>query len=473
MLKRWNVHHGAQDLGLMTAKEIRDALRKGTLDPFDKVSAEGSNIREDLIEVDEIFVETEADDEGTNSQPSIQAPLATADGAVAVPMPAQAQAQQPKIQAAAVQAPTPAAASKASAPKMIELEESPRTAPPPSTAAFSPSWKNADTVALLASKDDKDSKSTQKRFYLIDKAKVLGPLSALEIQSLFNRGGLNAKVKVQKIGGTKAIPIAQFIASFSEDRIKELTEDGKLNQKVSSPSSKVLNELARAASAQKIAKDRKNKTYLILGLAGFLLGALILVVFDSSQSPKRSNTESVEQEGKKSRPKLLQKQDEEEAPREVTRPRVKRETPKQDTTPVSEAPVVVRKVQPRDPPKVIAKPAARPATVAKKAPPPKAVAVVKPKPVEAAPSKGSIERALSSGGGVQTVGPLSFSITALEACSSKCTLTLRDSTGMTIKAVFFKSAYYDQLKKSGGNAMVSGTVRREGSGASILIQDVR
>ncbi|HET9241575.1 MAG TPA: hypothetical protein VFO10_30190, partial [Oligoflexus sp.] len=57
MEKRWNVYHGNDYLGLKTAKEIREALRQGTLDPFDKVSREGSNIREDLIEVDEIFRE--------------------------------------------------------------------------------------------------------------------------------------------------------------------------------------------------------------------------------------------------------------------------------------------------------------------------------------------------------------------------------------------------------------------------------
>ncbi|MES2745027.1 MAG: hypothetical protein V4655_06355, partial [Bdellovibrionota bacterium] len=213
MLKRWNVHHGNQDLGLMTAKEIRGALRKGTLDPFDKVSAEGSNIREDLIEVDEIFAGPEDEGEGTASHQSMPSTSAkTSDGSSPVAMPDKAQPS--AFSQALSQAALPPSAFSASAPSVVnrpspspmqgnyESEEYPRTNPPPSASAFSSmSWKGSgDATSVAALKDD--SKSTQKRYYLIDKAKILGPVSALEIQSLFNRGGINAKVKVQKIGGS-------------------------------------------------------------------------------------------------------------------------------------------------------------------------------------------------------------------------------------------------------------------------------
>ena len=469
MLKRWNVHHGAHDLGLMTAKEIRDALRGGSLDAFDKVSAEGSNIREDLIEVDEIFKEGEVE-KSTSSQPASAQIAPTADGDAPKAFSAQIASQH------SMQLAIGAPSARMPKPMAEDSDETPRTNPPPNIAA--PSWRTADSVAITATKDDKESKSTQKRYYLIDKANVLGPVSALEIQSFFNRGGLNQKVKVQRIGGTKAIPVSQFIASFSEDRIKELTEDGKLNQKASSPSSKVLNELARAANAQKIAKDRKNKTYLVLALAGFLFGAAVLVIFDSSQSSRHSPSEVLDNESKKGRPRLLQKPQEEAqevvTPRDKTQPPPKvvlKQVPEPSKlTPKRQAPTV------RTP---LSRPAAPATAVTRKPaaqPKPKPLVLAKPKVTSLAASarkEGPIERALSSGGGVQTVGPLSFSISTLESCASKCTLTLQDSTGASIKAVFFKSAYYDQLKGSGGRVYVSGTVRKDGPTATILIQDVR
>lgn len=485
MLKRWNVHQGSQDLGLMTAKEIREALRRGSLDPFDKVSAEGSNIREDLVEVDEIFKEDLEESAAVASKPVAEEAQPTADGAkplgFSAPKKAKSRTQSPIPSPVAQSAPfkievqSPAQGLKAKSIVHEAVEEAPRTDPPADPNMFAPSWRNPDTASLAAAKDD--SKSTQKRYYLIDKSKILGPVSALEIQSLFNRGGMNEKVKVQRIGGTKAIPISQFISSFSEDRIKELTEDGKLNQKVSSPSSKVLNELARAANAQKIAKSRQNKSYLVFGLGAVLLGIFLLILFESSTTPKRQS-ESADREGKKSRPKLLQKaqtdnDEEDRKPREATQPKR------------AEKPAASPAKQSRSSPTPKAAKAAKPATarqaarVAESRPAPQKVAVVKPRAPEPTPipvpvkKVSPIERAMNSGGGVQTVGPLNFSMTALESCPSKCNLILRDSSGVSIKAIFFKSAYYDQLKRNPNNVFVSGSMRKEGSNATILIQDVR
>jgi hypothetical protein len=476
----------------MTAKEIRDALRKGTLDPFDKVSAEGSNIREDLIEVDEIFAEAEDDNEGLASNaPVSSTPLLTADGSSAVAMAdrgriqEQGQGQTPVTPPASFATQLPSGLNRPSpAPAQVGSDGGPRTNSSPIAAALPAlSWKSSEATNAAALRDD--SKSTQKRYYLIDKARILGPISALEIQSLFNRGGISPKVKVQRIGGAKAIPISQFIASFSEDRIKELTEDGKLNQKASSPSSKVLNELARAANAQKIAKDRKNRTYLILALAGFVFGAVILVILDSNGSNRRAAGEQQAGENKKGRPKLLQKsnpdaREENRVTDNTSEPPVRAKSKGVVQTKTPRAPVEVsretKEIRRLPPPKQPVRQAQnelkQPAT---KVIAPKIATVSKTQPTESGSLKkeGPIARALSSGGGVQTVGPLNFAMSALEACSSKCTLTLRDNTGASIKAIFFKSAYYDQLRASSGSVFISGTVRREGSGASILIQDVR
>lgn len=484
MTKRWNVHHGNENLGLKTAKEIREALRKGTLDPFDKVSAEGSNIREDLIEVDEIFKETQEDEEYTSVQQIMPTADMTAVASRAKHQQQQAQPREvspPKIKDPIPRGPDP---------------QQPRTNAPPPAAVASPSWRTDSNQAFKDAGDSKDSKSTQKRYYLIDKSKILGPLSGLEIQSLFNRGLLNQKVKVQRIGGTRSIPVAQFISSYSEDRLKELTDEGKLNQKVSSPSSKVLNELARVANAQKIAKTRKNKTYLIILIAGLVLGALVFIIVDSSQpssSSKRSEAREERENRSGSRPKLLQKsqndreEEEEEEDRRPTRqprpqvpvkqvtrqappPEIKRETPKATVKPTRKATVAAPAPTPA-PKAAPVKVATRPVPAAAPAPTPAPAPVAPPKKVE---KDSPIARAMSSSGrGIQTIGPLSFSMTSLESCPSKCTLTLRDASGASIKAVFFKSAYYDQLKKSSSSVFLTGNTRKESGELTIFIQDVR
>lgn len=489
MTKRWNVHHGNENLGLKTAKEIREALRKGTLDPFDKVSAEGSNIREDLIEVDEIFKETQEDEEFT----SVQQVLPTAY------MGGGASRARPQLQ------PQPQAPSFAPTPKLKDPiprgpdVTAPRTNPPPSAPAGvpSPSWRTDPTQAFKDAADSKDAKSNQKRYYLIDKSKILGPLSGLEIQSLFNRGLLNQKVKVQRIGGTRSIPVAQFISTYSEDRLKELTDDGTLNQKVSSPSSKVLNELARVANAQKIAKTRKNKTYLILVAAGILFGIFLFVVWDSSSRPSSSKRSEAKEERdnadgnrRGSRPKLLQKsQDEDEDDGRTNRPAPKAAV--QQSRPAPKAAVPAPE-PPRNRTKVAVKPTKKaPPTIAAPLPVPtpspaksapqrvvqKAAPVQAPMP-SPAPTKvekdGPIARALSSNRpGIQTIGPLSFNMGALDSCPSKCTLTFKDASGATLKAVFFKGAYYDQLKKSSGSVSLTGSTRKESGELTIFIQDIR
>ncbi len=151
MAKRWNVHHGNENLGLKTAKEIREDLRKGTLDPFDKVSAEGSNIREDLIEVDEIFKETQEDDQFPAS-----AQILPTAAVVGEPFRAQQQVQAYGF--------SPAAKIKDPIPRGPDIH-APRTNPPPTTnpAVASPSWRTDHTQAFKDATESKDSKSNQKR----------------------------------------------------------------------------------------------------------------------------------------------------------------------------------------------------------------------------------------------------------------------------------------------------------------------
>ncbi|HYX32081.1 MAG TPA: hypothetical protein VE954_03130 [Oligoflexus sp.] len=426
MEKRWNVYHGNDYLGLKTAKEIREALRQGTLDPFDKVSREGSNIREDLIEVDEIFRE------GAES-PAESAPD---------------------------HSPEPEGTVVAERNPLMDAMNVGKSAGTGSKANPKPTTDNddeeSDDPEDFAHRNDTGTRNSAKRYYLIDREKVLGPLSALEIQSLYNRSMLNKKVRVQKIGSEKTIPIAQFISSYSGDRLKELAEDGRIPQQigVGSPSSKVMNELARMANSRRVAQDRKNRAYLVMSFVGLVLGATVYLLYEQTTSAPQNRAaveESAEEQpaANKPRPRLIQK-----APEPA---------PKKDPPP--------KKPETRPEPKQVDKrPVRRPPAITKAS-----QDSGDARNTDNIPQKGPgpIAKAMESAGRIQTVGPLTFSNAALESCPSKCTLTLFDGTGASMKAVFFKNAYSDQLKTHARGAFLTGNTKMDRGELTLFIQDVR
>jgi hypothetical protein len=472
MEKRWNVYHRGEFFGSKTAREIREALRQGVLDPFDKVSVDGSNIREDLIEVDEIFKET-----------SEQFAKAAANGPIAQPSRLPPQLEEEPALAVPVVFPEPSSP-KTSEPQRIGAKTE------ANTAVYD---KGVDD----ARPDAQGKQAASKRYYLIDRKKSLGPLSALEIHSLFNRGLLSKSVRVQKIGGQRTIPVHQFVANYAGDRLKELAGDGKIPQQIGlgSPSSRVMNELTRMANSKRRATDRKNKTYLLLTGLGFILGALIFLFAtnpsqQSSEGKKKSEGTSSKVEEKSiakgsnkgQKPKLIQKSTDIVDPNPIketvdssqTNPEPKvtpnnsqqksglsKSKQKRQTTPKVKAPpppkrpkpAAVREVRPSRPTPVLSKSA------------------VSPKPK--APIEGPIARAKSNAGKTQTVGPLSFNLAALDACPNRCKLSLRDAGGATMTAIFFKAAFYEQLKGLSKSVTVTGITRLEGSELVLIVQDLR
>jgi hypothetical protein len=53
--KKWTVFRRGESLGTFTAAEIREELRKGVLSPNDFAAVENSVVRQEIIEIDEIF----------------------------------------------------------------------------------------------------------------------------------------------------------------------------------------------------------------------------------------------------------------------------------------------------------------------------------------------------------------------------------------------------------------------------------
>ncbi len=478
MEKRWNVYHRGEFFGQKTAREIREALRQGTLDPFDKVSVEGSNIREELIEVDEIFKE--------QVEPAVQA-VANDPGFLTAP-----------IRSPEVPEPLPTGV----ATPQVFPEPIPKTSEPQrigaKTEATSTPFER--TPEDIHRQEPQAKQTAAKRYYIIDRHKTLGPLSALEIQSLFNRGLLHRGVRVQKIGGQRTLAIHQFIANYAGDRLKELTHDGKIPQKINagSPSSRVMNELTRMVNSKRRASDRRNRAYVLLVGLGLFLGFLMFLLSSgsfrlSSEGRSRGDSQTSMRpedrptKAKSQRPKLVQKATEttppDEAPAPVPNPPQRAITPvpappqpppvraaSGPTMSASKAKAAASKKTRVQEPRVKSRPQAPVPAPARTTPPAPAIKVA---PAPAVPAQGPIARAIPIAGRIQTIGPLSFAPAALDGCANKCKLALRDATGASLKAVFFKSAYYEQLRSRAKSVTLTGNTRMEGGELVLIIQDVR
>ncbi|NRA65593.1 MAG: hypothetical protein HRU19_13985 [Pseudobacteriovorax sp.] len=472
-MKKWEVFKDGKSLGLKTAGEIRQSLREGAIDPFDMVCEEGSTIKSELVEVDEIFNEDADSDSGEASSQEVSPPdlpsriinLDQATGTGHRPAP---QAPPPR------QFPDPAPLDQNS--KMT-------------ASAMNRAIKAESQIANQSSSNTNDKKKA-KKFELIDeKKRVLGPVSAVEIQSLFQRGIISTSVKVRKVDGTKLIPVRQFISNYSDKRIKALSDKASAS-KTGNPSSKVLNELYQNMNSKKMAQKKPPLgIFVLVGIV--VLGVAFLFL---SQDPDSSD------KGKK---RVIKKA---EAPTEVQAPPVPVKKPEPVREPVvkKSAPPPVPKSSPppevkqEPPPKVVTKPKPKPAPPRPKArkpiatPKPRPAPVSRPKakveavppklpsstsrpanPQPAANTKGPIARALENVGSVATIGPLKYRNKDLENCALKCRLRFRDSAGGALEAVFFKGAYYDILKANSGGVTITGSTKIEGGGLVVFIQDVR
>ncbi len=453
-MKKWEVFKDGKSLGAMTAKQIRQALREGVIDPFDMVSAEGSTIKSELVEVDEIFNE----EAGTNVK------------------------ETPPSQAPTSEIPS----------KIINLDHPPpeahKTRQFPEVPAFPEDSKLGSSSFNRSSKGDSrkipggTDKIKVKKFFLIDdKKRVLGPISATEIQSLFQRGIIANSVKVQKVDGTKLVSVRQFIANYSDKRIKALADQAAA-AKAGNPSSKVLNELYQNMKSKRMAQ----KKFPVPLAWGAVIGTIAAVVaylllsgdINYSDQGKRRTA-------KKAAPALSSKQELKKVDKSTAKPpgRALKPAPKPSPRPKIRN---IRKKTSRPKSssrKATSRPPARPLSVPTSSssltptpPEPRPVAPALPSSKsKASPGskRGTIAAVLDKIGGVVTISSLQYTPEDLEKCPLKCRLKFKDPAGNVLEAVFFKGAYYEALKSNPGNVTITGSSKLEGSTLVILLQDVR
>ena len=70
-----------------------------------------------------------------------------------------------------------------------------------------------------------------------------------------------------------------------------------------------------------------------------------------------------------------------------------------------------------------------------------------------------------------TLGPLFYNLGSVSSCAAKCKLTARDSTGVQIEVIFFKTGFQSKLMMKSGRASFTGIVKKRGS--QLILQSIK
>ena len=464
--ERWLIHKGGAVLGPYEAREVRDALRSGAIDPFDKVSREGSSVRRDLVDVDELFI------------PS---------GAVAEP-PGMATTELP-------------------APTLSERESEATVA-----------TRRLDGAAAVdPDEDDPDRRRAPpaarrrqpRNFHIINaQGRVLGPVSAAEILALYYKGILDKRVRVQRQGAPQEVPVARFVTAYGAASSRRAP--GQAHHP-SMPRSRRLSAMGPKRQAR-LAPARSQQfsplATAVLGLALILAGASVYLVLASHvlrHAPRRATV--LPRDGVRAPLPPLEfppisplpppSPGEWPTPRPTsastavpsrggsTLPRPSGAPAHRGGGPLStreRPPIARREPLPRPQPaaKSPSKPLAIPRPNVYQAPrtvPPasfKTPLAMAPPP-SARPATASPAAAVAAAGGMtngqslQHYGPMTFSKSDLDSCSGSCNIPFRGSGGQVLRVVFFKEAWAGALAAKAGGVYVSGIVRTVAGGPPKLI----
>jgi hypothetical protein len=214
---RWYIYKEGRSEGPMTAAEIRDGLRDGSFDPFDLVAREGSNVRVELVEVDEIFMNSkvvygEGAAEARALPPGAAAALGEELEGGAIP--AQGEHTRPNNKSADV---------RMGNGHLALADDSVGKASGGQPRSFHPSYAPGGGSGYHVGGDSglqqQRNRREPKSYHVMDgRGRVLGPVSAREIQALFFKGVLDKSVVVMKNGSRSRVRVDKFVAVYSQQR---------------------------------------------------------------------------------------------------------------------------------------------------------------------------------------------------------------------------------------------------------------
>ncbi len=490
MTKRWFIYKDDKPTGPYSALEIRQLLREGVVDPFDFVSQDGSQLKLELVEVDEIFSNENISYDGSQQ-------AASGDSGFVAKIADRSYSDKQKSVPYDSSTPT------------IE-PTAPRSSPASQLAIASDMRKigksgNVPEPISQAYAASKKKRRDPKRYHLIDpKGRVLGPLSPGEIQSLYYRGVVDKNVKVMRDGSNSSVAIAKFVSAYAEAQGMPKTPKQGGHPIIQGVSNSALNRLALMRRAEAI--SRRVSSGLPPLAIGIIVVAVLLIalaigllirdgtLFDGFRDTKTSqqqrpvekppvkvqqktNREKNKISPKKIVPKKARKEPsvgsgvlarprgkirpstpQRMQPRSRYQPRNNRSTPKVKTQiKRPDSPYRMSPGRPYvKPMPVMTRPMTQPL-----------------KPVSAPPKKlGPTVGSLVDGQSVSGLGPMQYSRDAVKSCDGSCTITFTGAGG-SVSVAFFKNVWGTPLLSKKGGVYISGLVRKNGGSTKILLNGVR
>jgi hypothetical protein len=449
--KIWYVYRGSESLGPFSASELRAALRVGELDPFEKVGRVSSSVRQNLLDIDEIF----------NTKPlndSIHKDAAEA------------------MKAASVNEHTDPTLHQ-------DLQVS-------STSAHGSSFSNGYFGGAAVHRDAPSSRPPEdfrqniKPFYVSIKGKFWGPFHAPEIIAEHRKGRIPKRAYVLRNGYKAKLPIEKFVSQYQRRLVARGPQKSLMHPMASDRKVFVLNTsdstrwiaIAFVALCFLIASYLAYDYLMTTRADGIPPASQTVNSPSSAVNPagiSRLEIPAIQNVPRIASPKAV-------ANKALPLPRVVQPqlTQPQVTQPQFNQPQQQVLVAPRRPAPVVRKPTTKPKPVTKPKPTlrkvvqkkPKAAPKAKPKKMTSTSTNlGSVPNLKSKIGKQVSLGPLSYSTSAVKRCRGKCTIRFKGRNG-SVTGIFFKSAYGSTLVAKKGKARIKGRVM--GGGKSLLVQGI-
>lgn len=485
MAKRWYIFKdGSQKdqerQGPFTAKELREGLRGGSIDPFDLISLEGLNIaiKQPLVEVDEIF-QNDQRAEGTSDSFDNNIPIQ----------------KSPAVKSENQQVP----------------------APKEMSSSQNPEQQNAHHTSPKQFPGDALKKKGGKKFFAINgKKHEAGPFTADEIASLFKKGILDGSVNVKKKNSSQLVSIDKFLEAYrpsgnffhkpqiilqrSLHAAKIVFSKRKSSKLIAAatvalvfiigtlgvwrlnllPFTKSENRVTYSSPDEdyentapidapiKHKKPVKNKTTKVLPQSQSLNTA-------SSNIPSSPTHNNVVQKDKKTVPLVtpVSKAKTNQKPATPKKPAKKNVATSQ---PVYKKPVTNPAISPITPVAITQKASANPAAPIKNATAvttPKTTPKATPKPTPS-PTVASTTaaNAASSPNSTLTLNGVTFDKSQLQNCMMKCNILVKDGSGKSYAVSFFTGAFMNQLRAKPGPFTFQGFMGTQGGGKVFILKSV-
>lgn len=526
MSERWLIYKNDQTLGPFTSEEVRNALRDGSLDPFDLVAREGSSVQRELLEVDEIFVSTK---------------VVFVEGA-----------------ASHEEQPEPVALRQVPGERATEPPARPGVYGQGHLALASDAQGTQPSQAPKPGQGQAKRRRDPKHFYILDaKGRRLGPVTAGEIQTLFYKGVLDKSARILRDGSQAKVPVNKFVAVYAEGKNGQNFLQGSHPQMAQ----RVGPKIAPARGVVVVSRMQVSLVTVLSLIAATLLTIATVVLLRKairSEDPTPVAGETLP--SRKSSAAKLQREHYEPAPRSDLAPngqhrlradprtagdsrrkhkrknvanqiRLKQETrekraktapqrlqagaalprqafpdsesvhprnrsgsqregrllskstmpnPRLDSSRLSPpAATENQRAQKRSPQGHIA--AVAPVAAAgphpkagnqQAIPPPKPNPVPAPYPPSATPPSSRGVAALANASQANRLGPMTFDRQALAKCTNACTLMFTGAGG-SVRGAFFKQAWGPTLAGKRGGVYLTGRIIRDGGGVKIIVANVQ